>query len=111
MTVDYIIPCICCEHPPSVSDSVYYGMPILKVANSITAHKQFWAYQCPNCGRGSCKEFESSYLALKDWNVLQRSLYNKESLHEYEQKFLSLGKSRQDASDCECYGEQLSFFK
>ena len=75
MTVDHIIPCICCEHPPSVDDSVHYGMPVLKVASSVIAHKQFWMYQCPVCGRGGCQEFKSPYLALKDWNSLQKQLY------------------------------------
>ena len=31
MKVDKIIPCICCDHEPNAGDSVYYGMPQLKV--------------------------------------------------------------------------------
>lgn len=29
MTVNKIIPCVCCEHPPSSDDENEYGMPIL----------------------------------------------------------------------------------
>lgn len=76
MTVDYIIPCVCCTHPPSVDDSVSYGMPILEVQNSLIAHQQFWSFRCPSCGRGgNCLQFKSPYLAMKNWNEMQRSLY------------------------------------
>lgn len=93
MTVDHIIPCVCCEHPPSVDDSTYYGMPVLKVSNSIIAHKQFWTCGCPKCGRGGIKEFKSPYLAIKDWNALQKSLY------EYEQKPLVFEEPWRDTCD------------
>ena len=32
MKADKIIPCVCIDHEPTVADSVYYGMPQLKVA-------------------------------------------------------------------------------
>lgn len=31
MKVDKILPCVCCDHEPNSGDSVYYGMPQLKV--------------------------------------------------------------------------------
>lgn len=77
MTVDFIIPCVCCDHPPSVDDSTGYGMPELGVCNSLVAHKQFWWVKCPVCGRGGkCIQYKSPYLAIKAWNEMQVNLYN-----------------------------------
>lgn len=79
MTVDKIIPCVCCEHPPSIADRSEYGMPILKVCNSSTKeHLQFWVCECPICGRGGIFQFKSSYLALKHWNNLMKNCYSAE---------------------------------
>ena len=75
MTVDRIIPCVCCEHPPSVDDCSSYGMPILMPSNSFKEHKQLWIAKCPECGRGGVIQYDSAYLALKHWNEMQRSLY------------------------------------
>ena len=75
MTVDKIIPCVCTDHNPTVADSVYYGMPQLKVSGATSYHKQFWTAFCPVCGRGGCVEYKSAYLALKAWNDMQKSLY------------------------------------
>ena len=80
MTVDKIIPCVCCEHPPSVDDGHAYGMPILIPCNGLKEHSQFWEVKCPNCGRGGMLQFTSTYLALKHWNELMISCY------EYEKK-------------------------
>lgn len=74
MTVDKIIPCICIGSEPTVSDSVFYGMPILCPYNSNAEHKQYWDIKCPNCGRGGLFEEKSAYLALKKWNKMQESL-------------------------------------
>ena len=38
MKVDKIIPCICCDHQPTEADSVYYGMPILKVTGGTLSN-------------------------------------------------------------------------
>ena len=77
MTVQKIIPCICCAgdyEELSLYDS-FYGMPYLTVHNSFKYHRQFWTYWCPKCGRGGkFLVFASPYLALKDWNELQTSL-------------------------------------
>lgn len=76
MTVDKIIPCVCCEHPPSVADSSEYGMPILIPYNSSAKeHLQFWNVKCPKCGRGGCVDEKSAYLALKKWNQIMRRCY------------------------------------
>lgn len=75
MTVDKIIPCICTDHPPYAGDSCYYGMPQLKISGNYIPHKQFFTAFCPNCGRGGAEEFNSPYLALKDWNNFQEGLY------------------------------------
>lgn len=73
MKVDKILPCVCCDHEPNSGDSVYYGMPELKVCGGKP--KTFFSVYCPVCGRGSrLLQFESAYLALKDWNKMQREL-------------------------------------
>ena len=69
MKVDKIIPCVCCDHEPDCGDSVYYGMPQLKVCGG-KPHTYFEVY-CPNCGRGGLIQYKSAYLALKGWNELQ----------------------------------------
>lgn len=71
MKADKIIPCVCIEHEPTTADSVYYGMPQLKVSKG-----QEWTAYCPNCGRGGCGEYTSSYKALRAWNELQDGLRN-----------------------------------
>lgn len=79
MTVDRIIPCVCIPHPPTVADSVMYGMPRLCVTNGLDEHKQFWSAYCPVCGRGDkCAEFSSSYKALKNWNTVMACCYEME---------------------------------
>ena len=67
-----IIPCICTKSKPS-DGSVYFGMPQLKVTSSIK-EKQYYEPFCPICGRGGF-QYESSYLALKHWNEIQRELW------------------------------------
>ena len=75
MRVKKIIPCVCIDHRPDVSDSVYYGMPQLKVSGGFDTSIQFYSPYCPNCGRGGCAEYKSAYLALKSWNEMQESLW------------------------------------
>ena len=41
MRVKKIIPCVCVDHKPDVSDSVYYGMPQLKVSGGFETSTQF----------------------------------------------------------------------
>ena len=41
MRVKKIIPCVCIDHMPDVSDSVYYGMPQLKVSCGFDTGMQF----------------------------------------------------------------------
>lgn len=69
-----IIPCICCDHEPDCGDSVYYGMPQLKV----TSDMQWFEYYCPNCGRGGSFQYKSAYLAIKEWNKMQERLRKNE---------------------------------
>ena len=69
-----IIPCICCDHEPDYGDSVYYGMPQLKV----TSDMQWFEYYCPNCDRGSSFQYKSAYLAIKEWNKMQERLRKNE---------------------------------
>lgn len=91
MTVDFIIPCVCCEHPPSVDDSVTYGMPLIEVSSSVVPHQQFWSCRCPVCGRGgNAIQYKSPYLALKSWNEMQRHLY------EFEKKEILLEEPWKD---------------
>lgn len=65
-----IIPCICCDHEPTCADSIYYEMPQLKV----TQNMEYYEIYCPNCGRGGMLQFRSAYLAVKDWNEMQKML-------------------------------------
>ena len=76
MRVKKIIPCVCIDHRPDASDSVYYGMPQLKVSGGFDTSMQFYSPYCPNCGRGGCVEYKSAYLALKSWNKMQESLWS-----------------------------------
>lgn len=89
MTVDKIIPCVCCEHPPSVDDGHEYGMPILIASNAFQEHKQWWEAKCPQCGRGGMFQYKSAYLALKAWNEIMQRCYeyeHKEILYEEDWK-------------------------
>lgn len=71
--VKEIIPCVCIDHKPDAADSVYDGMPQLKVYQCAVG-KQLWTAYCPSCGRGGCMDQESVYLALKTWNEMQTEL-------------------------------------
>lgn len=73
-----IIPCVCCEHESSVADSIYYGMPQIKVTKDMKYYEAF----CPICGRGGLLQFKSAYLAIKDWNEMQLMLRGKEKNFE-----------------------------
>ena len=73
MKVDKIIPCVCVEHIPNCGDSVYYGMPQLKVSGG--GSRQRFSPYCPNCGRCGISEHKSAYLALKYWNELMEKLW------------------------------------
>lgn len=73
-----IIPCVCCDHEPSAGDSVYYGMPQLKVTQNMEYYEIF----CPRCGRGGLLQFKSAYLAVKDWNEMQIMLRGSEENFE-----------------------------
>lgn len=88
MTVKRIIPCVCCEHPPSVDDRSDYGMPVLTPYNGYKDNTQFWVAKCPNCGRGGVIEYGSAYLALKHWNEMQSALYSYENRNiEYREEW------------------------
>ena len=68
-----IIPCICSpDYEEGLIKSIYYGMPQLK----ITENMEYYEIYCPNCGRGGLLQFKSPYLAVKDWNDMQKSLRN-----------------------------------
>ena len=81
MKADKIIPCVCIDHEPTVDDSVYYGMPQLKVAGF--EKNQWYTPYCPNCGRGGMSEHKSAYLALKHWNGLMERLWKHEKYVNY----------------------------
>lgn len=80
MKVKYILSCVCCDHKPNAGDSVFFGMPQLKVAGGqlddpFCGDVLYSAY-CPNCGIGGSKQFKSAYLALKHWNEFQERCKN-----------------------------------
>lgn len=86
MKVDHIETCICIDHEPTAADSVFYGMPQLKVTGS--GGNEWYTPYCPNCGRGGCSEHKSAYLALKHWNNMQIRLksFEKRGLFELDNK-------------------------
>ena len=59
--------CICCDHVPDSGDSVYYGMPILRVTSDMSHYSIY----CPKCGLGGLNEYASPYKAVLEWNELQ----------------------------------------
>lgn len=74
MKVDRVETCVCCDHEPTLADSTFYGMPQLKISPGYCKGVYKFVTYCPVCGRGGIKEFESAYLALKDWNKIQKEL-------------------------------------
>lgn len=84
MTVERILPCVCCDNLSSAdaSDLHEYGMPILIPNNSMEKHKQFWTVKCPRCGRGGMFQYTSAYLALKDWNDLIKTCRRQDAIVE-----------------------------
>ena len=80
-----VLRCVCSEN--SVENSVYTGMPCLKV----TSDMNFWEVFCPNCGRGGFCQYNSAYLALKSWNVMQEGLRSPYSALFYDDE-----KEKQD---------------
>ena len=86
MKVDKILPCVCCDHEPNSGDSVYYGMPQLKVCGGKP--DTFFSVYCPVCGIGGMLQFKSAYLALKHWNELQiRALRSKNPRWERQRRY------------------------
>lgn len=65
-----VIPCVCCDHKPDVGDSIYYGMPQLRITSDMEEYEIF----CPVCGRGGSFQYGSAYKAVKHWNDIQRLL-------------------------------------
>ena len=63
-----VIPCVCCDHKPDVGDSIYYGMPQLRITSDMEEYEIF----CPVCGRGGAFQYGSAYQAVKHWNGIQR---------------------------------------
>ena len=85
MKVKKIIPCVCIKHFPNSCENAQYGMPDIAVSQG-----EYYSCYCRNCGRGSrCSDYVSSYKALKDWNRLQKELWeircNKHWLNEYKE--------------------------
>lgn len=71
MKVDRVLPCVCLDHKLTCADSIYAGMPQLKVPPD---GGWFEAY-CPNCGRGGSFQYKSAYLVLKHRNNMQERLW------------------------------------
>lgn len=74
----YVVPCVCIDHEPTVSDSVHFGMPRLDVVQSYFPNEQFWFVSCPSCGRGGIIQYNTAHQALKEWNNLQNSCWHGE---------------------------------
>ena len=67
---DTVLPCVCTGRKPNIGDSVYFGMPILRVSNTMNGPE--YSVVCPNCGRGGPPEYKSANAALRAWNKLQQ---------------------------------------
>ncbi len=78
MQVEKVLPCVCIDHEPNAGDSVFYGMPELKIAGYHG--KPLYTPYCPHCGRGGIEQYKSAYLALKAWNELIKQLRQTEDL-------------------------------
>ncbi len=78
MQVGKVLPCVCIDHEPDVGDSVFYGMPQLKVAGYDG--KPLYTPYCPRCGRGGMLQYKSAYLALKAWNEMIEKIKRMEDL-------------------------------
>lgn len=97
MTVEYIIPCICCEQKQNKIGNAYSGMPILLVTGNYNPHVQFYDVQCPKCKRGGMFQDKSAYIALKRWNNLMRECYRLNGKEIPVPKYLS--DNTQEQSD------------
>lgn len=53
MKVDRVLPCVCLGYKPTCADSIYAGMPQLKV----TPDGGWFEAYCPNCVRGGRKSY------------------------------------------------------
>lgn len=78
MKVDRIIPCICIEHEPESAVDGAYGRPELQLYGGFDAYSYSFIPKCPVCGRGGLHSFPSAYKALKDWNEMQKDLWDYE---------------------------------
>lgn len=91
MKVDRVLPCVCLGYKPTCTDSIYAGMPQLKV----TPNGGWFEVYCPNCGRGGAFQYKSAYLALKHWNNMQERLWKWEN-KEGKIEFLSESEMKQN---------------
>lgn len=66
-----VIPCICTSDP-SHGDSVFSGMPVLKVYNTLDGVR--CTAVCPKCFRGGRKDYATAETALKHWNEMQEQI-------------------------------------
>ena len=82
-----IIPCVCIEHKPDASDSVFYGMPQLVVYETDVGLTR-WSASCPRCKRGSSfMEAKTSGAAIKEWNDIQRAVWDLECHSMWTEEF------------------------
>ena len=81
MKVGKIIPCACTPEPDLIANG-YAGMPILRTYGGADA---YFDVKCPKCGSGGFRQFKSAYLALKDWNEMQKELQKGDQLAVQEE--------------------------
>lgn len=71
MKIKYIVPCVCIDHKPDVTDGSAYGMP-----NVAVGQGGWFSCYCPKCGRGNkFLDWRSTFKALRCWNDMQLSLW------------------------------------
>ena len=73
MKTNKILPCICCDHTPDCGDSVFYGMPALKISQRIDGELLYTPF-CPKCGYESMFQYKSVRKAIIEWNVVMNRM-------------------------------------
>ena len=71
MKLGNVIPCVCAGEKPDLIADGYAGMPVLRVYGGTD---RWYDAKCPVCGRGGLIQHKSAYLALRDWNKMQKEL-------------------------------------
>ena len=76
MRVGKIVPCVCIDHYPNGLED---GMPDIAVGQG-----EWFSCYCRNCGRGGrWLDHESAFKALRDWNRVQKKLWQERCYEDW----------------------------